>query len=1271
MLHLAPTIITTAPTSHDLERPVKQRSKINIQSSSRKQSMEMSRQSKEQPLKTRGQGSSESQTAGPTIAMSQSIAEEPGRLSTNSLRPTSQQNDSQRSSTIDPRFSESSRSDQSNGSQAVTRSSSPRDGSGVTAGKRFRLPRLKRNRNPLLPLPPKVSPSHVMDNAPNFPPVGTPKSGISDGQDHISPLPSPSRSMVGLAATATSPLFRNDSITSARSVRSSSSKNRGRSSTMVSLAENQDELSPAPCLDPSARTSTSTSGRKSFGDMFNITQRLRQNSSPPDPRLGSPAFGGSLTPTLKPELPPIPKRDPSDTPASYLTKLEEALPRGMIAGVLAKSDEEFLKIGLRKYMRSFSYFGDPLDISIRKLLMEVELPKETQPIDRFLQAFADRYHECNPGIFASPDKAYFIAFSILILHTDVFNKNNKRKMQKLDYIKNCRGEGISEDILECFYENISYTPFIHVEDANLRDRHLAKPRRGLFKSSSTENLNKISREPVDPYALILEGKLESLRPSLKDVMDLDDAYDHVGPAGPPDIDVLHQAFTKSGILQIISLRSRPDAFMPSTLDNPLDSNPGLVDIKVAKVGLLWRKDMKKKRTRSPWQEWGAILTFSQLYFFRNVNWVRTLMAQQETYIKNGRRGTLVFKPPLSEFKPDGIMSTSEAVALLDKNYKKHKHAFMFVRHNALAETFLATSDSEMNDWLAHLNYAAAFRTTGVRTRGMIATNYEGKRYRRSQRIGSVSSQKSQESQSTDLEPQSPSIDTEIVAEFVAARRELMSQKIRETNEKLFVSQKQLEDLLQNARHLQILTPVHARAREGVILAAGRLSAKLKWVRQDIGRNKCYRHILLQDLGEDEDTAESRVGSAAEPTPSQPDIAHLGSVSGPSITSQSEPTVERTGSIVPTIASIDTPEPNVAPDEPSEGRISAKPSTDEMRRPSIPASVTSSDLSRIGRRRSAVPIPERAKSYSPDPKTIRLERDLSVLSRASRWDGSSIASRASKLTSPVSFDDNEERLLREAGLLQLPESSERKDDDPTPTTTPAKPADGEPNLAAASDKSNKPNRVRRSLHRTLRDSHTHRHHSHTKNKRSSISSLGQDEEGDVSDGGSVLPRKAPSFTVHGKKASIVTFGSEWQNMPPEERLKLRKPTPHEESRASDPALLDNHMSAPFDASQERPRSQRSMSTATGLSNRTNDDFMEFKDAQEVQSEEEDLGRPGPPIISIPPPDTEPSDDQVSPTSALKNGLHASRHERSASSSSLSERILDPASAESLREQTVGA
>ncbi|KAJ5788022.1 hypothetical protein N7457_003012 [Penicillium paradoxum] len=1190
-----------------------------------------------------------------TLAMSQSITEEPGRLSINSLRGGNQQqpSDSQRSN---PKYF-------------------PRDSQSSTTAKRFRMPRLKRNRSPLFPLPPKVSQSAGgVDSRHKFPPVDTPKSEQSDGHDQVSPLHSPSRSTVGLATTPVPPLFRNDSTNSTRSVRSNPSfKNRGRSSTMGSLAENQDDLSIPPYLASSARTSTSTSGRKSFSDMFNLTQRLRQNSSPPAPRYGSPAIGGASTPTLKAELPAIPKREENDTPALYLERLEEKLPRGIIAGVLAQSDEEFFKICLRKYMRTFSYFGDPLDMSIRKLLMEVELPKETQQIDRFVQAFADRYYECNPGIFTASDNAYFIAFSLLILHTDVFNKNNKRKMQKADYIKISRSEGISEDILECFYENISYTPFIHVEDANLPERHLAKPRRTIFKSTSTENFARIAREPVDPYSLILEGKLSSLRPSLKDVMNLDDTYNHFGTAGPPDMDALHQAFTKSGILQIISLRSRPDAFMPASLDSPLDSNPGLVDIKVAKVGLLWRKDPKKKKARSPWQEWGAILTFSQLYFFRNVNWVRQLMGQNEAYVKNGRRGTLVFDPPLAEFKPDNIVSTGDTVALMDSSYKKHKYAFTFVRHNAMEETFLASSEPEMNDWLAHLNYAAAFRTTGVRTKGMIATNYEGQRYRKSQRLSSISSQKSH--QSTDIEPPSPSIDTDIVAEFVAARQQLMSQKIQERNEKLSVLQKQLEDLLQNARHLQLLTPVHARARESVILAAGRLSAKIKWVRQDIWRSKCYRQVLLRDLGEDDEAVESRVGSVAEPTPSQSDGARLASLSGPSLAS--EPSVDRAGSIMHTV-SDDTPETNATPaEQPSETGLLAKPSKQELRRPSIPASFTSSDISRVGRRRSAVGVPERAKSYSPDPTTIKLEREASVLSRASRWDGASLASKTSKLTLPMSFDDGEERVLREAGLLELPASpSICRDEEIAPDAILGQSSEAD---ATPSDKSDKPSRVRRSLHRTLRDSHVHKGHSHSKKKRGSISSTGQEEDDQVSGEGEVLPRKAPSFTVHGKKASIITFGSEWQNIPPEERLKLRKPTPHEEPRTSEPTPIGSGESMVTDRSPERPHSLRSTSTATGRSVRTHDDLAEFKDAQEEQEQpEEDIGCPASPVVTSFPTrdanlqDTEPIN--FSPSSTVSKGhLSAPRHDGSPSpsSTSINERILDTPSSENLREQAVGA
>ena len=877
------------------------------------------------------------------------------------------------------------------------------------------------------------------------------------------------------------------------------------------------------------------------------------------------------------------------------------------------------------------------------------------------------------------DQAYFIAFSILILHTDVFNKNNKRKMQKPDYVKNTRGEGISDDILECFYENISYTPFIHVEDANTRDRHLAKPRRTLFKSTSSEHLSRVAREPMDPYSLILDGKLGSLRPSLMDVMDLDDTFNAVGSAGPPDMDDLHQAFTKSGILQIVSLRSRPDAFMQSSLDNPAESNPGLVDIKVAKVGLLWRKDPKKKRARSPWAEWGAVLTFSQLYFFRNVTWVRSLMAQYDAYVKNGRPGTLVFRPPLADFKPDAIMSTNDAVALLDSSYKKHKYAFQFVRHNSLEEVFLAASEYEMNDWIGKLNYAAAFRTTGVRTKGMIATNYEGQRYRTSHPVGSVSSLNSPQSADQDPPP-SPSIDTDIVAEFVTARRQLMSQKIRETNEKLSATQQQLDELLRNARHLQILTPVHGRARESVIMAAGRMAAKLKWVRQDIWRNKCYREVLLRDLGEDESFIEGQTVSSI-PDQVSAETARLASISGPSV--NSDPSVRRAPSIVHTASSHDVTEPApVSIERPAttpDAGLLKQPSTDEMRRPSIPTSNTSSDISRVGRPLSVAAASDQGKS---DPSASHLERDASVLSRASKFDGASLGSRASKLTSPVSYDEGEERLLRETGLIDLSGSPPpRKPSDALPES------ESEGKLAEASEvpHHDMPSRVRRSLHRTLREPHhVHRHHSRGK-KHGSISSIGPNEEDENPSEGGGLSRKTPSFTVHGKKASIVTFGSEWQNMPPEERLKLRKPTPHEEPRASDPTIVRGEGSVVSDGVPfGRPHSVRSASTTTGLSLRSDDEPVDFfKDAHETfagepsTQEASQSNGPGPDIA----PDefsTEQSENENVPRSTSKPGIYGDHltargdgRTKSPSTTSLGERAVDTPSSENLRQQAVGA
>ena len=46
------------------------------------------------------------------------------------------------------------------------------------------------------------------------------------------------------------------------------------------------------------------------------------------------------------------------------------------------------------------------------------------------------------------DHPYILAFSLIMLHTDAFNKSNKRKMTKADYIKNTKLVGVSTEVLD-------------------------------------------------------------------------------------------------------------------------------------------------------------------------------------------------------------------------------------------------------------------------------------------------------------------------------------------------------------------------------------------------------------------------------------------------------------------------------------------------------------------------------------------------------------------------------------------------------------------------------------------------------------------------------------------------------------------------------------------------------------------------------------------------------------------------------------------------------
>ena len=92
--------------------------------------------------------------------------------------------------------------------------------------------------------------------------------------------------------------------------------------------------------------------------------------------------------------------------------------------------------------------------ALRSFLQHFRLPGEAQKIDRFMLKFAERYCIDNPNHFSSADTAYVLAYSVIMLNTDLHNPQVKKKMTKGDFLKNNRGIDDGKDIPASFLEGI-------------------------------------------------------------------------------------------------------------------------------------------------------------------------------------------------------------------------------------------------------------------------------------------------------------------------------------------------------------------------------------------------------------------------------------------------------------------------------------------------------------------------------------------------------------------------------------------------------------------------------------------------------------------------------------------------------------------------------------------------------------------------------------------------------------------------------------------------
>ncbi|XP_060906366.1 cytohesin-2 [Labrus bergylta] len=152
--------------------------------------------------------------------------------------------------------------------------------------------------------------------------------------------------------------------------------------------------------------------------------------------------------------------------AQFLYK-GEGLNKTAIGDYLGERDDFNIKV-LQAFVDLHEFTDLNLVQALRQFLWSFRLPGEAQKIDRMMEAFAQRYCHCNPGVFQSTDTCYVLSFAIIMLNTSLHNPNVRDKPGVDRFISMNRGinEGgdLPEDLLRNLYDSIKNEPFKIPED---------------------------------------------------------------------------------------------------------------------------------------------------------------------------------------------------------------------------------------------------------------------------------------------------------------------------------------------------------------------------------------------------------------------------------------------------------------------------------------------------------------------------------------------------------------------------------------------------------------------------------------------------------------------------------------------------------------------------------------------------------------------------------------------------------------------------------------
>ena len=156
----------------------------------------------------------------------------------------------------------------------------------------------------------------------------------------------------------------------------------------------------------------------------------------------------------------------NDTPEDIATFLlqNDRLDKAMIGEYLGEGEPQNVAI-MHAFVDSMEFAKRRFVDALRQFLQAFRLPGEAQKIDRFMLKFAERYITGNPNAFANADTAYVLAYSVILLNTDLHSTKMKgRRMTKEDFVKNNRGindnADLPEDYLGSIYDEIAHNEIV-------------------------------------------------------------------------------------------------------------------------------------------------------------------------------------------------------------------------------------------------------------------------------------------------------------------------------------------------------------------------------------------------------------------------------------------------------------------------------------------------------------------------------------------------------------------------------------------------------------------------------------------------------------------------------------------------------------------------------------------------------------------------------------------------------------------------------------------